>query len=497
MRLKNTPKILEIMPPSDALFELIKSLEQAEKRHFKIFAKRHVMENGNQYLLLFDIMDRLSDYDETLIKRKLGNTLFAKNLSSSKNYLYSLLLQSLRNYNSGRSVRAALHELWLDIDTLTEKGLLKQASKLLHKAKKLAIEYHYDIPHLELMIMDRKLIRRYISKHADQILKERQQETETLLNNISYRLKMLDLYEAFFLNHRNRNDAKEPLTEMLKAAENLTAQEDQVQSFEVLLYYHMLFFNYANVEKNHEKAIHHLGALIELYEKNYQRIDEDQENYISILNNYLNKCFEMNRLEEFPPLLQKMRAMNAKTFKIRALIFQNANYLEILYHLAQQHYKEVIALVSKIEKGLKTYASNITKSRQLTFYYNIAIAYFLEKKYTEALEWINRILNEPKQEERQDIQALARIFQLVIHFELDNYDFVDSLILSAKSYLIKKDKRNSAEFLIVKYLKEALYVQSKKQREVFTRLAEELREEKGLEEIKIWVGMRSGELEKR
>ncbi|MFN7119594.1 MAG: hypothetical protein ACK4TA_22550, partial [Saprospiraceae bacterium] len=271
------------MAYSDALFELIKSLEQAEKRHFKIFAKRHVLEKGNQYLLLFDIMDSLPDYDEALIKRKLGNTLFAKNLSSSKNYLYTLLLQSLRNYNAGRSVRAELHELWLDIDTLTEKGLLKQASKLLNKAKKLAIEYHYDIPHLELMIMDRKLIRRYISNHADQILKERQQETETLLHNISYRLKMLDIYEVFFLNHRNRNDTKESLTEMLKAAENLTAQEDQVQSFEVLLYYHMLFFNYANVEKNHEKAIQHLGALIELYEKNYRRIDEDQENYISIL----------------------------------------------------------------------------------------------------------------------------------------------------------------------------------------------------------------------
>ncbi|MFN7118628.1 MAG: hypothetical protein ACK4TA_17655, partial [Saprospiraceae bacterium] len=202
----------------------------------------------------------------------------------------------------------------------------------------------------------------------------------------------------------------------------------------------------------------------------------------------LNKCFELNRLEEFPPLLQKMRSMNAKTFKIRALIFQNANYLEILYHLARQQYKEVIALVPKIEKGLKTYASNITKSRQLTLYYNIAIAYFLEKKYAEALEWINRILNEPKLEERQDIQSLARIFRLVIHFELNHYDFVDSLILSANRYLIKKDKRHSAEFLIIRHLKEALYANKKQQREVFMRLAADLQEEKGLEEIKIWVG---------
>lgn len=481
------------MSYSDPLFELIKSLEQAEKRHFKIFAKRHVLENGNQYLLLFDIMDSLPDYDGTLIKRKLGNTLFAKNLSSSKNYLYALLLQSLRNYNSGRSVRAALHELWLDIDTLTEKGLLKQASKLLNKAKKLAMEYHYDIPHLELMIMERKLIRRYISNRADEILKERQQETETLLNNISYRLKMLDLYEAFFLNHRNRSDNKELLAETLTAAAHLATQEQQAQSFEVMLYYHMLFFNYANVNKNHKKAIQHLGDLIQLYEQNSRRIDEDQENYISILNNYLNKCFELNRLEEFPPLLEKMRSMNAKTFKIKGLVFQNANYLEILYHLAKQQYQEVIALVPKIEKGLKTYATNITKSRQLTFYYNISIAYFLEKDYSNALEWVNRILNEPKLEERQDIQSLARIFQLVIHFELKNYEFVESLISSANRYLIKKDKRHSAEFVIIRHLKEALYANKTEQQAAFQQLATDLEEEKGLEEIKIWVQERLGE----
>ena len=47
------------MPAPDALFELVQSLTQSEKRHFKIFAKRHVIQNENRYIRLFDILDSL------------------------------------------------------------------------------------------------------------------------------------------------------------------------------------------------------------------------------------------------------------------------------------------------------------------------------------------------------------------------------------------------------------------------------------------------------
>lgn len=186
-------------------------------------------------------------------------------------------------------------------------------------------------------------------------------------------------------------------------------------------------------------------------------------------------------------MLEKMQAIQTRSIKIKGLIFNNVFYLQMLYHLVQEAYKAVIAMIPAFEAGLATYSESITKARRLTFFYNIAIAYFLEKDYSNALEWINRIFKEPKLEERQDIQSLARIFQLVIHFELDHTDFVESLILAANRYLIKKDKRASAEFLIIRHLKEALHAHKAERRRIFQQLDADLQEEKGLEEIKIWV----------
>lgn len=471
----------------DNLHELIQSLEPAEKRHFKIFAKRHTLNGENQYLRLFDILEALPQYDEPLVKRRLGHTKFSENLASSKNYLYNLVLRSLRHYHASASVKISLQELRLDIHTLIDKGLLKQALKLIKKAKKLAAQHQYDIDQLEIVLLERKLIRRYTSNKANEIISERQTEAATCIQRVQEQFRMLDLYETVFLNYRNQDKEQSPLLAVVQEAENLATQSVQALSFEATNYYHLLNYHYAYGVRDYEKANFHLHALIDLLENNPFLIEEDQDRYLNHLNNYLNTCLPLNKLEEFPRVLEKMRSVSAKSFKIKALIFNNGYYLEMLYHLIRQEYQAVIQMVPKIELGLKEYAANITKSRKLTFSYNISIAYFLEKDYYNALAWINRILNEPKLEERQDIQSLARIFQLVIHFELNNLEFVESLILSANRYLIKKDKRHSAEFLIIKHLKEALYANKIERRTIFQQLAADLQIEKGLEEIKIWA----------
>lgn len=475
------------MSTIDYLHELIQSLEPAEKRHFKIFAKRHVLNGENQYLRLFDILESSPDYKEEMVKKQLGVTKFAENLASSKNYLYNLILRSLRNYHAGSSTKISLQELRLDIYTLVEKGLLKQALKLIKKAKKLAAQHQYDIDQLEIVLLERKLIRRYTSNKTEILLQERQQESFECIRRVEKQFAMLDLYEMVFLKYRNQNKNQDLLTEVVNKAEQLATQSGGYLSFEASNYYHLLNYHYFYISRDYEKANFHLHALIDLLECHPFLIEEDQERYLNHLNNYLNTCLPLNRLEEFPRVLKKMRSLPTKSFKLKALIFNNGYYLEMIYHLTRQEYQAVIQMVPKIKEGLKTYAVNITKSRKLTFSYNISIAYFLEKDYANALEWVNLILNEPKQEERQDIQSLARILRLVIHFELGSFDVLDSLIISANRYLLKNDKRDSAEFLITKHLKEIIYAHKSQQKSLFAQLLAELDGMKGLEEINIWL----------
>ena len=57
----------------DALFSLIKSLNRSEKRQFKLYVNRLQINADAKFLLLFEALDKLEEYDETSILKKIPN----------------------------------------------------------------------------------------------------------------------------------------------------------------------------------------------------------------------------------------------------------------------------------------------------------------------------------------------------------------------------------------------------------------------------------------
>ena len=55
---------------TDALFQLIKSLEKSEKRNFKLYVKRNSGGEDLKIVLLFDALDKMDEYDEEGLLRK-------------------------------------------------------------------------------------------------------------------------------------------------------------------------------------------------------------------------------------------------------------------------------------------------------------------------------------------------------------------------------------------------------------------------------------------
>src|SRR5579885_768050 len=56
---------------SDILFQLIHSMEKAEKRHFKLYIKRSSGKEDLKIVQLFDAIDKLPEYDEKLLLKKM------------------------------------------------------------------------------------------------------------------------------------------------------------------------------------------------------------------------------------------------------------------------------------------------------------------------------------------------------------------------------------------------------------------------------------------
>ena len=95
---------------TDILFQLIKSLEKAEKRHFKLYIKRSSGKEDLKIVRLFDAVDKLKEYDEKVLLKKLP-AVTKPQLANLKTHLYKQILASLRLLKSTDSLEKRIENL--------------------------------------------------------------------------------------------------------------------------------------------------------------------------------------------------------------------------------------------------------------------------------------------------------------------------------------------------------------------------------------------------
>ena len=116
---------------TDALFQLVKSLEKSEKRNFKLYVKRNSSEDL-KIVKLFDAIDKLDQYDEEQLLKK-NKSIKKQQLSNMKAHLYKQILSSLRLIKDENNIDIQLHEQMDHARILFNKGLYLQSLKILDK----------------------------------------------------------------------------------------------------------------------------------------------------------------------------------------------------------------------------------------------------------------------------------------------------------------------------------------------------------------------------
>lgn len=121
----------------EPVFDLIRSMSKAEKRNFKLYATRLSGNQEAKFVTLFDCMDSLDEYDEAKILQRCP--IKKEQLPNMKAHLYKQILVSIRLLDVQRTVPMQLREQIDFARILYDKGLFRQSSKMLDKAKETAL----------------------------------------------------------------------------------------------------------------------------------------------------------------------------------------------------------------------------------------------------------------------------------------------------------------------------------------------------------------------
>ena len=114
---------------------------------------------------------------------------------------------------------------------------------------------------------------------------------------------------------------------------------------------------------------------------------------------------------------------------ISGFTFVYINSARINQHLMLGTFKDGLALVPGLMEKMEEYSLYIDRHRVLVFNYKIATLYFGSGDYHTAIDYLLKIINGPV-DLRIDLHCYARLMHLVAHYELGNFDILNTSKIS-------------------------------------------------------------------
>jgi len=202
--------------------------------------------------------------------------------------------------------------------------------------------------------------------------------------------------------------------------------------------------------------------------KKMQQIYESKKNcsknldfkFINFLANYLNNIVRYNEpKDQFLAVLRQLKNFETNSPFDEVVQFSNIYYSEFLYYLKQGDFEKMGKLIPALLEGLEKYKNAIELGRQIVIWYNLSIYYFIKEDFDSTNLWIQKILNNGKKSRRIDFYYNGKVFELLIHYELneiakvEDTDFLKSLTEKVRKSFYTVKKSNGLVNLIVKLIK--------------------------------------------
>jgi len=452
---------------TDALFQLVRSLEKSEKRHFKLYIKRSSANEELKIIQLFDALDKMTEYDEKILLKKLS-PVTKPQLANLKSHLYKQLLAALRLLKSTENIDLQLSELLDNARVLYNKGLKLQAFKMLEKAKEIAKANHKYNYLAQVISLEKKIETLHITRSSIEKTEVLATEAAEISRHIYDVVKLsnlaLLLYRWYVQNGHARNDQDE---ERLKVffKNHLPANTQIVTDFYERLYLYQSYCWYAFIRQDFLMYYRYSRKWIDLFEEEPAMVSVETGHYVKGMHNLLNAHFDLRNFQQFEIVLRQFEAF-AKTpaanrhdnFRIHTSIYINGAKLN--WHLMSGTFKEGLLLVEDIEAKMNEYALYIDRHRILVFNYKIATLYFGSGDYETCIDYLQRIINE-NMNLRIDLQCYARLLHLMAHYELGNDAIIESLIKSVYRFMAKMKNLTKVEEEMFKFVRNSFNISPK------------------------------------
>lgn len=443
------------------LYQLIKSLTKSEKRSFKLYASRINDANEAKFIQLFDVLDKMDEYDEDALRKKMKGMEKAQ-LANLKSHLFKQVLLVLRINHLKNDVDIQLRENLDYVRLLYKKGLYDLSLKQLNKVKLTANNYKKNIFKLALLNYEKNIENQQMLTLDTTSCLKLDRETKSIINKIDVAQSFFSvalMMKAHFMKS-GMVRSEDELEKINKAFfSNLPEYDKPHLSFSEQYNMCRAYYWYSYITQDFESCVKYTELWVSIFKENNLTHLRHAE-FLRGLNRLLQSLFRIadsdrfdiyyEELLEFEKLYMKAIDSNSKQLLIRCLTIQTLNRC-FLDGDFKRHEHSLNRYLVKIEDSLKY----IDRNNQLVIFYKSAVLYFGLQQYDTAKSYLDRVIQDKNEHLREDLKSFAYILYIIILYEQRDYSRIEKIRKRAFVYLRQRNILGQFHHIILQFIKKS------------------------------------------
>lgn len=445
---------------NEPVFELVRSMSKAEKRNFKLYCSRISGNLDAKFVQLFDHLDSAGEYDE---QRILAECPISKvQLPNVKAHLYRQILTSIRQLEVHHDEIIELHENMDFVRILFDRGLYRQAGRLLEKVREQAAMLEQHGVTLEAVEAENKLdlmtaardmtiasdiARRRVGEACSRI------ENQSELQNTFTRIYSLYLQLGYARTQKDLDLIKQYFRPRIELYSGMV----QSMSFLEKFYFYQAAAWLYYIQHNFVLSYRYSIKWVELFNDNPRMKKVMYDDYLKGQSQIFEGLFMMRKYRHFADKLSRLEAeldqmgrlnTNAMILGNRIVYVNKMNKCFI-----EGEFGKGLEMVGQIEEFTERYSSHLGVHNRMFIYYKIALLHFGNGDYLRCMDYLSRITSTKNPQIRRDLQCFARILNLIASYEAGIDHNLDYQIRSVYSFLVKMNDMQAVQQEMLAFLK--------------------------------------------
>lgn len=445
---------------NEALFDLVQSMTKSEKRYFKLMSSRHTIGGENNYVRIFDYLDKRDSYNEKELFEHFNGEAFLKRFSITKKRLYDHILNALDSFHSSSSIEAQIHKMLHAADILYDRSLYDQSKRVLRSAEKLAEKHEKPALLLEVANKQKRILEtsgyQGVSNEEMDAFSSRENKH---INVLSLSSKLWQIKSHLFARMSKKGVArsKNDVLEYRSICKDLLDEAVTVEELptEVLyLYYHTLSAYYYAVA-DMEKSLEILRKNLELFETCGRKDAVQINKQISVLTNAIYISDKLGDYRSSITYLNHLKGIAAKVEANEDLeikLFSSISSIELSMNLRKGTFTNASKIAIDVKGKLDLYGGKVVPARRAFLEFKVAVAFIGIGEFNEALRWVNRILNDGDLDQNEDIISFTQLLELLIHLELNHDKLLPYSIKNTQRFLKTRNRLYSFEKVFLQFI---------------------------------------------